>query len=325
MASVSVAELERLRSLGRIAHERDMRQFRGGPRRDGDSDDESVTGSDSDIETAAELKAIGMIRTGKDSRTVEDRAGLEAAREAIRLKVPRTGAEVQWIETLVVPSGAPIVLEDAHDDLAREMAFYNAALAATAEARARLEKIGVPYDRPGDYYAEMVKTDEHMARVRQKLTAEKTAIEEAEARRRLKDAKKFGKRVQVEKQLERHKEKREALEGIKKWTKGRKRGADGATEEDLERMLTGKGGAPNAKRARKDDKYGFGGKKRGAKRNDATSSRDVSGFSLRKNREGTGAAAFRGKGKGKGKGAAGAKPGAAQARPGKARRQQMRR
>jgi len=41
-------------------------------------------------------------------------------------------------------------------------------------------------------------------------------------------------------------------------------------------------GAPNAKRQKRDEKFGFGGKKRHAKSGDATSSGDLSGFSVNK-------------------------------------------
>jgi rRNA-processing protein EBP2 len=41
-------------------------------------------------------------------------------------------------------------------------------------------------------------------------------------------------------------------------------------------------GKPNPKRAKKNEKYGFGGKKRHAKSNDAISSADGKGFSVKK-------------------------------------------
>lgn len=50
----------------------------------------------------------------------------------------------------------------------------------------------------------------------------------------------------------------------------------------------GKGGAPNPKRAKRDAKFGFGGKKRFSKSGDAVSSGDLSRFSTKKNREGFG-------------------------------------
>lgn len=71
----------------------------------------------------------------------------------------------------------------------------------------------------------------------------------------------------------------------------------------------GRGGADgkafNAKRQKKDAKYGFGGKKRHSKSNDAQSSADGRGFSVRKM-------------KGKPSGGGGASK-----RPGKARRAKM--
>lgn len=62
------------------------------------------------------------------------------------------------------------------------------------------------------------------------------------------------------------------------------------------------GGAPNAKRQKKDSKFGYGGKKRFSKSGDAESSADMRGFSNAKM-------------KGKGGGGGGAKK-----RPGKSRR-----
>lgn len=43
-------------------------------------------------------------------------------------------------------------------------------------------------------------------------------------------------------------------------------------------------GRSRVKRQKKDQKYGFGGKKRFSKSSDATSSADLSGFSARKNK-----------------------------------------
>lgn len=79
-----------------------------------------------------------------------------------------------------------------------------------------------------------------------------------------------------------------------------------ATAEDpkSERRGRGAGGKDfNAKRQKKDSKYGFGGKKRHAKSNDAQSSADGRGFSVRKMK--------------------GKPSGGASKRPGKARRAKM--
>lgn len=46
------------------------------------------------------------------------------------------------------------------------MAFYQNALATVKEARELLAKHKVPYKRPEDFFCDMLKSDEHMARVR---------------------------------------------------------------------------------------------------------------------------------------------------------------
>jgi rRNA-processing protein EBP2 len=54
---------------------------------------------------------------------------------------------------------------DVNDDLNRELAFYKQALEAATLGRKKLTVEGVPFSRPSDYFAEMVKDDEHMDKV----------------------------------------------------------------------------------------------------------------------------------------------------------------
>jgi len=74
-----------------------------------------------------------------------------------------------WSETFTVVPSNPLPFGgaggregntlDVHDDLKREVAFYNTAMEAVIEARAECERIGLPFRRPDDFFAEMVKTD----------------------------------------------------------------------------------------------------------------------------------------------------------------------
>ncbi len=48
---------------------------------------------------------------------------------------------------------------DIHDDLKREVAFYNLALESVYGMRSKCENNNVPFSRPVDFFAEMVKTD----------------------------------------------------------------------------------------------------------------------------------------------------------------------
>ena len=103
---------------------------------------------------------------------------------------------------------------DPDDDLNREVAFYNQALEAAVQGRDRIKKEGGVFERPGDYFAEMIKTDDHMAKIRQKLLDENASIQASEKAKAQRELKKFGKKVQTEKRLEREKSKADALDKI---------------------------------------------------------------------------------------------------------------
>lgn len=107
-----------------------------------------------------------------------------------------------------------IPIPDVNDDLNRELAFYKQSLDAVTEARILLKREGVPFSRPTDYFAEMVKTDEHMGKIKHKMTEEAANKKAAAEARKQRDLKKFGKQVQVAKLQERDKVKRETLDKI---------------------------------------------------------------------------------------------------------------
>lgn len=83
----------------------------------------------------------------------------------------------------------------------------------------KLEADGTPWRRPEDYFAEMLKTDEHMLRVKDKLLGEKARVEKSNEARKMRENKKFSKKVQQEKLASREKQKKEDLDAIKKWRK----------------------------------------------------------------------------------------------------------
>eukprot|EP00951_Prasinocladus_malaysianus_P021162 scaffold174596_cov33-Prasinocladus_malaysianus.AAC.1 len=56
------------------------------------------------------------------------------------------------------------------------------ALDAAKAAVAKFETSDIKWRRPDDYYAEMVKSDEHMLRVKEQLNFETQKIEAAEER-----------------------------------------------------------------------------------------------------------------------------------------------
>ncbi|RUP45028.1 eukaryotic rRNA processing [Jimgerdemannia flammicorona] len=255
-----------------------------------DLDESDIEGEDEDLVTEQRI-------------TVNNQPALIRIYNDFKLK------SLPWIETMTVTSAEPLVLKDVHNDLERELAFYQQALSAAKEGREKTKAAGVQFSRPDDYFAEMVKSDEHMEKVRQRLLDETASIKAAEEARRQRDLKKFGKKVQVEKLQARQKQKADELEKIKLMKRKRK-GADDMTggEDEFDISLDdgddskrgskrAKGGkdakgnasyrdGKNFNRARKDSKYGFGGKKRFAKSNTAESAADISDFNPRKNKGG---------------------------------------
>eukprot|EP00252_Welwitschia_mirabilis_P025059 TRINITY_DN768_c0_g1_i1.p2 TRINITY_DN768_c0_g1~~TRINITY_DN768_c0_g1_i1.p2 ORF type:complete len:292 (+),score=73.44 TRINITY_DN768_c0_g1_i1:156-1031(+) len=204
---------------------------------------------------------------------------------------------------------------DINDDLAREMAFYTQALECSRDAYEKFLDLGVPFLRPPDYYAEMIKSDSHMLKVKDKLLVQKKRMEEADERRKAREAKKLAKAVQAEKLKERAQQKKNDIEAVKKWRKLRQKSgfaplAKGGSEmpfsdDDEEKQERGvfskkkpvqRGVAPGdrsggkgnrnkgfkgkGKRSRefKNSKFGHGGPRRLKKQNTADS---TAGFSAR--------------------------------------------
>ncbi|XP_044218144.1 probable rRNA-processing protein EBP2 isoform X1 [Thunnus albacares] len=207
---------------------------------------------------------------------------------------------------------------NAEDDFQREMFFYRQAQATVLEALPLLNKHGISTKRPEDYFAEMAKSDQHMQKIRQKLISKQAILEKSEKAKKLREQRKFGKKVQIEVIQKRQKEKKAMMSAVKKYQKGmtdkldflegdQKTGKDSA--QGSKKTLNKKG--PNAKRKYKDQKFGFGGKKSGKKWNTKESHNDVSSFRAKV------AHAKGGKGGKKGKG------GKQNKRPGKSVRRKM--
>jgi hypothetical protein len=99
------------------------------------------------------------------------------------------------------------------DDVARESVFHQRALAAVVAAGAQLAAAGVPVRRPDDYYAEMVKNDAHMRKVKDKLLFEQRQLDAKAERRRDRENKQYGKQVQAEKLKERKAQQKSDMRG----------------------------------------------------------------------------------------------------------------
>jgi rRNA-processing protein EBP2 len=143
--------------------------------------------------------------------TINNTTALTAALKRIQLPY----SKLAFSEHMAVVTDEPVDIPDVEDDLSRELAFYKQSLSSVKDARAKLKKEGAPFSRPADYFAEMVKSDEHMGKIKKKLVDDAAGKKAAAEARKQRDLKKFGKQVQVAKMQERAKEKKDTMEKIK--------------------------------------------------------------------------------------------------------------
>ncbi|GAA5965879.1 hypothetical protein JCM8115_000731 [Rhodotorula mucilaginosa] len=272
-----------------------------------------------------------------EKTTVNDKVALERVLASFK-------TDAGFFDTLTLTNPKPLNVPDANNDLERELEFYKQSLWAAMHAESLFEKASLPFHRPTDYFAEMVKTDAHMAQIRQSLLDEQAGMKASEDARKLRDAKKFGKKVQHERLRERERDKKaigEKLDSLKKKRKGDSSFGNEDFEVALEDALAS-GASSNANKKRKpneserpgrakrglsrdsrDKKYGFGGGKDGGRRgkqnNDREDGERGSGaFGGGGGGRGGGRGGRGGGGRGGGRGG-GARGGAAK-RPGKSRR-----
>ncbi|CAG7828521.1 unnamed protein product [Allacma fusca] len=201
---------------------------------------------------------------------------------------------------LGIPMLKDVEEDPIHNDFKREMIFYRQAQEAILKCLPRLKEMNIPTKRPDDYFAEMAKTDDHMQKVAAVLLKKQTAAERSEKVRKIREQKKIAKQTQVQVLQEKHKAKKELTDSVKKYKQGQKNALDflddkpgkakrarsedadsdddgggGGGEPPSKRGSRGGRGTVNWKRVAKDERYGLGGKKSGAKRNTRESVDDI--------------------------------------------------
>ncbi|KAH7924527.1 eukaryotic rRNA processing [Leucogyrophana mollusca] len=257
----------------------------------------------------------------KQKMEIDNKVALERIRETIQLD-----QSLPWTETLAVSYPQTIDV-DVDDDLSRELAFYKQALHGANTARTLAAKYNFPFTRPSDYFAEMVKSDSHMERIRQRLLDESAGMKKSEEKRKEREGKKFGKQVQLEKLKEREKSKKDMDERLKNLKRKRKGALDNAEADGdafdvaVEDAISdhpskrGRGaGGKKISRDSRDQKFGFGGKGRRSKQNTKASTDSFESGSGRGGRGG-----MRG-GRGGMRGGRGGGRGGGNHRPGKSKR-----
>jgi rRNA-processing protein EBP2 len=136
-----------------------------------------------------------------------------------------------------------------------EKAMHDAALESVKEGYRRLSQLQVPSSRRLDYYAEMLKTDRQMNKIRKGLVEVQQRIEAVEGRKKRQAQKKFSKQlkaVKIEKKKADMAERKNAKPMMK--NSDRKEMTEGPAGKDGKKKFGNKSGKPEAKSGK------FGGK-----------------------------------------------------------------
>ncbi|KAF9527502.1 eukaryotic rRNA processing protein EBP2-domain-containing protein [Crepidotus variabilis] len=277
----------------------------GIPLSDGSSDEDVEDGEQADI-PLDEVSNVDEDVVPRQKVEIDNKLALDQIRETVKLD-----STLPWTETLVLSYPHTIDV-DVDDDLNRELAFYKQALHGANAARALAAKHNFPFTRPADYFAEMVKSDAHMERIRIRLLNESSGIKKSEDKRKEREGKKFGKQVQIEKLKEREKSKKEMEERLKALKRKRKDVLDGpkandeefdvAVEDAISDRPSKRGKTGNGKsipRSVRDKKFGFGGPGRRAKQNTKSSTDDFDSSKAGRGKKGAGGPKPKGGGSGR--------------------------
>ena len=128
-----------------------------------------------------------------------------------------------------------------NNDIKREVIFYNNTRENVMKAMQILIQSKVPISRPDDFFAEMIKSDAHMAKVKGRLLKQQSKIQKFEEKKSKMENRKFHKAMKQFTQEKRHKEKRENLEAIKTLKeKINKQGGD-IDDKDFNKIMLQKG------------------------------------------------------------------------------------
>merc|ERR1711862_689562 len=172
-----------------------------------------------------------------------------------------------WIERMDIISSTPLPFSSSskneliHNDLKREVIFYNTALEAVQNSKIQFSQNKIPFTRPIDYYTEMIKSDDHMKKVKDRLLYESKKINAYEQRKSNKENKlrsKVNKQNAMDMKI---KEKKDYFQNLDRM----KQNNDEVDDDDKKfnrYFNNGDGGddlVVNPRRIAANRKYGFGG------------------------------------------------------------------
>ncbi|KAK2952082.1 putative RRNA-processing protein EBP2 [Blattamonas nauphoetae] len=180
------------------------------------------------------------------------------------------------LETLSFTSSRGISIADVHDDLDREVNFYAQTVENVKVAQIFLTKHKVKWQRPPTEFPPMIKTDEHMGKIKKRLESEKKRLEAIEIKKRNRIQ-----RSETKKLKQQQPQKKPGHDKIRQdFIDQMKAAKDDSFPMQKSKASTKKKGVKpgdkkvTRKREMKNRKFGYGGPKRHAKSNTRESTND---------------------------------------------------
>ena len=158
--------------------------------------------------------------------------------------------QMQWIETLDLYGPTYIDGLKPEDSAELEKKMYEAAVISVKEGYRRLAALKVPASRRADYFAEMLKDDKQMTKIRTQLVTAQQRIEAVESRKKKQAQRKFSKQLRAAKIEKRKEEKiseklsKPAMKSIDKRGDKEERGMKGGKGSGAGRTSTKDAGRP---------------------------------------------------------------------------------
>ena len=193
---------------------------------------------DSDVEDLLRVVDVSKLKPQTISLAKSDEPAMDRKLADVAIfdtATPHGVGKLPFRESLStpLPLKEPLPEKLASDDIEREQKFAELATLAVHAGLGRLRSLGVKFRRPDDYFAQMIKADDHMTRVKTHLLSQRDSIKAAEKRRHDRDGFKNRKNESKAQRLaaqERNKKTNEEIKSVSKLRKDRVRKRADANE-----------------------------------------------------------------------------------------------
>ena len=123
-----------------------------------------------------------------------------------------------------------------NNEIKREVAFYNSARENVQKGMEILVQAKVPIERPDDFFAEMLKTDDQMKKVKQRIMKQQHKIQTFEDKKQKEENRKFHKAIKDFTQKKRHEEKKDNIKAIDELKSDIRAGKE-LTDKDFNKIM----------------------------------------------------------------------------------------